>query len=327
MDAAAGSSAAGFVSMADASLTYLPAALLAILSVVLLILYLWNRSRLKRGRDLAEAEERRYAEDRAHNQIQLTSAAADRAQREGVDVSRVRELLREAEDRVKGRDFDRALGLARAAQQHLGLMREKSRPLADMHPSPDGQTPGSSEVGSPLPPTRYMAAAARALPEEPTNDVEEPVRPAPISKIPKNRLEAQFMLRLLEEEIEKARRTSPPKPEVDGAAEVKRQAEAAFGKTDYTEALRLSLKGRRQLGARLETLPLTKSSIPQGPAATGISEVEGGEKCPTCGRPNGPEDRFCRGCGTVLKGAKCPRCGATVTPQDQFCGSCGAPIT
>lgn len=48
--------------------------------------------------------------------------------------------------------------------------------------------------------------------------------------------------------------------------------------------------------------------------------------CPTCGKPFGPEQKFCTGCGTPRSAAQkkfCPECGAALKPGQAFCAGCG----
>ena len=47
--------------------------------------------------------------------------------------------------------------------------------------------------------------------------------------------------------------------------------------------------------------------------------------CPSCGRENAPEQKFCGECGAQL-GAVCPACQAPNPPENKFCGECGAPL-
>ena len=45
-------------------------------------------------------------------------------------------------------------------------------------------------------------------------------------------------------------------------------------------------------------------------------------KCPKCQTDNGPDDSFCRKCGTKLEMA-CAKCGRTIPPDSSFCPKCG----
>jgi adenylate cyclase len=50
--------------------------------------------------------------------------------------------------------------------------------------------------------------------------------------------------------------------------------------------------------------------------------------CPSCGRPNRPEARFCGACGAELETtAICERCGAENPPGQRFCDACGSPLS
>ncbi len=48
-------------------------------------------------------------------------------------------------------------------------------------------------------------------------------------------------------------------------------------------------------------------------------------RCPSCGAPARPGDRYCGRCGTEL-GHACPACGAAVKPGDLFCVRCGSTL-
>lgn len=49
--------------------------------------------------------------------------------------------------------------------------------------------------------------------------------------------------------------------------------------------------------------------------------------CPTCGRTNPDDSRFCRGCGRPLgSDVICPACGASNPPDSSFCNKCGQPL-
>ncbi len=62
--------------------------------------------------------------------------------------------------------------------------------------------------------------------------------------------------------------------------------------------------------------------------------ITSGLACPTCGKLNSPETKFCGGCGTKVEpipqkeatGAACPNCGVQNPDGTKFCGSCGTKI-
>jgi class 3 adenylate cyclase len=47
--------------------------------------------------------------------------------------------------------------------------------------------------------------------------------------------------------------------------------------------------------------------------------------CPSCGRANADDARFCASCGAALERG-CARCGAELAPDARFCSSCVAPV-
>ncbi|MBM3142205.1 MAG: hypothetical protein FJ005_04045 [Chloroflexi bacterium] len=49
------------------------------------------------------------------------------------------------------------------------------------------------------------------------------------------------------------------------------------------------------------------------------------QRCPNCGSPTAPGQRFCGGCGAQLSLA-CPQCRITVSPGTRFCPNCGAAL-
>lgn len=49
------------------------------------------------------------------------------------------------------------------------------------------------------------------------------------------------------------------------------------------------------------------------------------QRCPNCGSPIVPGQRFCGGCGAQLTLA-CPQCRITVSPGTRFCPNCGATL-
>jgi hypothetical protein len=72
-------------------------------------------------------------------------------------------------------------------------------------------------------------------------------------------------------------------------------------------------------------------AIAEAVAARAASIAASGVVCPNCGRPAGPEDRFCGRCGAALPEAEpavpeapaCPNCGRPHEPGDRFCAGCG----
>ncbi len=264
-----------------------------------------------------------FADDRAHNQIAFGRSQAERLSREGYDVSRATALLDQAERELARR---RNVDSVRSALEAQRVLRDLRNGGAVPWAPPPGATAPRSPPATPgfsaAPPAGPSGAPAGPL------GVRPEAEPAEMPRPPKNRMEAHFQMTLLVEEIARrgaAASTSGPFAE---AEKLRAGAQAAYAKGDYTEALRLALRGRRQLGSALETLP--PAPVKAGGAAPAPAEDTNGgtARCPTCGRVATPGDGFCRGCGGPMgRPSTCARCQAPLTPADTFCGRCGAPVS
>ncbi len=271
--------------------------------------YVLRRLRRRHLSDRDSAARPELASDRAYNRAAMARREADLLAAQGTDVGRARELLDLSDRSFRAREFDRAYELAQSAHETLVALRRA--------PGRAPTSPAPSALGAFPPSSRPVPASDAPLPGgvEPNGAASE----APSGRPPKNKLESHFQLRLLESDLERRGKT----PDTSGAAELLGQARTAFDREEYTEALRLALKGRRQLGAPVETLGKA------GPAgrATGApapSVAPNGERrCAKCGRAVVEGDAFCRGCGTPYPASTCPKCGAPRTPADGFCGRCG----
>jgi len=262
------------------------------------------------------------ASDRAFNRLSMARKEADLLERQGVDVAPARTLIGLSESSFGHREFDRAYELAQSAHEALVAARKglKSGPSLPLVAGPRDSTPSLPGSGSPLP-----APGGRSGASPP------PVPAAP--KVPKNRVESQFEIRLLEDDL--AKRGRPGKGGNAKAEALRTEAQAAYDRADYTEAFRLALRGRREVGGHVETLapgpvPASEGGLGSGGPLTAGSRpgleaerLAGSERCPQCGHPNLPSDAFCRGCGASRVPAACPQCGATRGAIDTFCGRCG----
>lgn len=258
-----------------------------------------------------------YVDDRSYNQIRMARSEADILRGRGVDVRRADALLEEAESAMSRRDYSNAYTTAHHAHELL----VKLQPLP-------------AAMGAPLMPTAPVvgprpATLLSAAPDDPVT----PLAPdgsesAPSVRLEKNQAESRFQLSILRDELQ--RRASPAdttsgRPQAEA---VQRDAEAAYAKGAYTDALRLALKARRTLGARIETLPPPTARA--APPPSGGGGTEGSDTttpCPQCGRAMRADDKFCRGCGAPRMTSNCPRCHQPTTAADVFCANCGSPLT
>ncbi len=98
-------------------------------------------------------------------------------------------------------------------------------------------------------------------------------------------------------------------------------------KQHAAETLRALDRWEAEADAQLERL--IERELKQRRAAARAT----GLRCPTCGRPAEPEDRFCAACGAALPepsvataALACPACGHGYEVGDRFCAGCGAAI-
>jgi hypothetical protein len=292
------------------------AVLIAISAVVLV--YLLRRIR-ERRRQLDDdlAADREVLKDRAYNSVRLAAAELKVLEQDGLDVSDPRGLVSRAERALAAGDNFHAIQLGRDAQSMLiRLRREGTLPVSagPDPPAPEPVAPEPADLPREAEPLRLAGGA--------------PARnPAP----------ARFQLSLLREEIDLTEERAPGQPAIVEALRLEAQAEAALANGEDTKALRLALRGRRTLGARVESLPPPTPLAPSAPPATSET-LEGtgpspgpaapsAAPCPSCGKPGKPGDVFCRYCGSAFGRTRCPRCQAAMDPEDRFCPRCGSPTS
>ncbi|MCI4360622.1 MAG: zinc ribbon domain-containing protein, partial [Thermoplasmata archaeon] len=296
--------------------------------------YLWIRLRRQRAQLANEpTPSREQLEDRAFNQIQIARAAAERLERSGVDLGGVPTLLDNAEKARARGDPDTATALARSAQE--SLVRLRTTPASRVPVTGgDSGAPGASALPSaPSPDGAWMNAPTGAGPVAAEFDPTPPE--APVGRLPKNKAESRFQLSLLDEEVRKAEATAPAAAATTESRHIHDDGRSAFDRGDYTEALRLGLRGRRRVGGRLETLAPSRATQSEpgdddvAPPPSSPPDRSGQGVPPTCGSCGAPlkaSDGFCRACGTPRHGARCAKCGESLSGTDKFCGVCGTSI-
>ncbi|MFI5415127.1 MAG: zinc ribbon domain-containing protein, partial [Candidatus Lutacidiplasmatales archaeon] len=158
---------------------------------------------------------------------------------------------------------------------------------------------------------------------------EMPPADPPAPRLAKNRAESRFQIGLLNEELAEAAQTRPADSAVPDAQKASAEAQSAYDRAEYTDAMRLALRGRRKLGTRIESLPPPNTRIPPTPPAmvpVALDGPAGTAPCIQCGRPLKAADRFCRSCGTPKAPTACPSCGTSIELGDRFCPACGVTI-
>jgi len=294
--------------------------------VIALLLYTLRRLKERRAQLLGELRDRpEFVQDRAFNRIAMARREADVLARQGSDVSGPREQIAQAQAAFDSMNYDRAYELAQQAHEKLVNARSDGRAL------PAAARPAATPVASPSPAPRPSTAAVVASAASLSGI---PAMAAVPSNLPKNRVESQFQLRLLDQDLDTARSKSPSNPALPLTQQIRADAGTAFDRGDYTEAFRLALRGRRTIGGSVESLP--PATVASASAAAGEAErpgmdagrsaeiAAGAERCAQCGYPALPGDSFCRGCGEPRASVSCPQCGAARQPADTFCGRCGS---
>lgn len=283
-----------------------------------LLLYLLRRLRHRREKLLTDLQDRpELNQDRAFNRLAMARREAQILAGQGLDVRRAQELIAEAQGAFDTRQYDRAYRVAQSAHEALVNARQSGARL-----------PTEARPASPTPSTVTPSAVAAVAATPPSS-------PPPSPAIPKNRAESQFQIRLLSDELNGLpQRRAKDHSAVDATA-LRDQASGAFDRGDYAEAFRLALRGRRTLGATVESLPpavvpVVGERTPVAGAADAevtAATVASAERCPDCGYPALAGDAFCRGCGRPRTALTCGTCGAPRARDEPFCGRCGTRFT
>ncbi len=81
----------------------------------------------------------------------------------------------------------------------------------------------------------------------------------------------------------------------------------------------------REAEAQIQTL----KEEPTSPEAASAAPSANAAVCPSCGKQNPADTRFCSDCGSKIEAPaerKCPVCGAVVAPGVKFCSGCGTKV-
>ncbi|MCI4365485.1 MAG: zinc ribbon domain-containing protein [Thermoplasmata archaeon] len=290
-------------------------AVAAILAVVVIAIFLVVARRLRARRDQIVTElagKPALVQDRAFNRLAMARREAEILARTGTDTSRALDLIAQSQGAFDTHQYPRAYELAQSAHEALVVAR------------------GRVARG---PPTTSEVSLGRPPPSS-TRSTSPVVASAPAPGLPRNRVESQFQLHLLEQELLNARTSHPTQGGTLEATKLQGEAQTAFDRADFTDAFRLALRARRSIGGKVEALApqgrTARSTVAGGNPLDPVAAAEraaSADRCPACGYPTLPDDTFCRGCGTPRVAATCSACGGPRSPGDTFCGRCGQPLT
>lgn len=241
--------------------------------------------------------------DDIYNQI-ITSQAVARALRERGSDTRAAELtLIEAEAAYQRRSYTEAKS---AAERAKSLLKD-AKPANDLLSS--------------------LATVKAADSEgERREDLEVPFQEA--KKLPQNYMESKFMISSVKDEAEEQEKAGK---DVSAVRQNLAAANEAFGRADYTGALKYALRAKRGLEPEVDICPPAEAKVTDlaGTEKIPMTKVvkQAAIKCAFCGTEMESDDLFCRKCGKKVElRILCPQCDKEVAPDDAFCRKCGAPL-
>ncbi|MEI6796813.1 MAG: zinc ribbon domain-containing protein [Methanomassiliicoccales archaeon] len=264
---------------------------IVVLIVLLVVVVYFELRYLRRKRNQGFDED--VAQDEAYNHILATKAASEAVSRQGKATYKADALLLRAEVEFKSGDYVKAEETVKAAKDALAQSVDKllaPPPMREREKEPEAE--------------------------------QETVHA--IKKLPKDYLEAKFMISKAADDVAEAQKEGR---DVVEATKLLEGARAAFASEDYTMALKKSLNSSKWIGQKLpeeapskEAATETRTIIAEKPH---LLEQLAERRC-SCGNILSTDDNFCRRCGAKIpRPYDCPGCGDRVEPDDQFCRRCG----
>jgi predicted lipid-binding transport protein (Tim44 family) len=264
---------------------------IVVLIIVLVIVVYFELRFLRRKRNQGFDED--IAQDEAYNHILAAKAASEAISRQGKDTYRADAMLMRAEAEFKSGDYVKADETVKAAKDALAQSVDKL-----LAPPPVRERERDKD------------------PEAETGTVHA------VKKLPKDYLEAKFMISKAADDVAEAQREGR---DVVEATKLLEGAREAFAAEDYTLALKKSLNSSKWIGQKVpeekvEAAVEKKVIVAEKPH---LLEPAAEKKC-ACGNALSTDDNFCRRCGAkVPRAYDCPGCGDRVEADDQFCRRCG----
>ena len=231
-------------------------------------------------------------EDQAHNAIVTTRAISSTLARGGVRSGEAIELLRKAERAKAAGSHREAIDYASSAKGALLKEKQRQRQMGDVSKMP-------KELTDSAPPS-----------EETTKEKLQ-------KEIPKNFMQAKFMLSFAQKAIDEGVREGRSMAE---AGRLLSLAQKSFDDRDYDSCLKLGVQVRRAAESiAIEMEPKQAVVVSVAPETKMFS-------CRSCGASLMAGDTFCRKCGVKVELAVCPSCGTIPRKGDSFCRKCGVTL-
>jgi cbb3-type cytochrome oxidase subunit 3 len=272
----------------------------AITAVVLLIIaiaVIYFELRLMRRRREARASDDGL-DDQAHNAIITTRAIASSMERGGVRSMEARELIRKAERAGAAGNSRAAIDYAASAREVLMKEKQRHRQMGDLIKLPTTETPP-------------------AAPEETTKEKLQ-------KELPKNYLQAKFMLTFAQTAIDERVKEGG---DVAEATRLLAIARKAFDEKDYDASLKHGVQARKAAEELvIEITDVRVTEVPGAASTPGIEMQSTTLACRSCGASLSLDDMFCRKCGVKVELAMCPSCGTKPVAGDAFCRKCGVAL-
>lgn len=294
--------------------------LIAVLAIVM-IFVLYFEARVMRGKT-KDARKASMKKDEAYNSILTTRSVMNVVERQGRDVSAVKEHLSNAKDAMTRGEYESCMRLCDKAKEEL--TRAKCAPAArSRQPQNEEESQDHLEKFA-----ESILAASKATPSTRGDEYKG-------TKLSDdkggNYMSAKFEMNTARSEISRA---AAEGRDVFKAERLAQEADSVFASGDYTRALSLALKARKAAGtgAQTEAIPLRATrdeNIPEPPPdVEDVEEMETASgRCHRCGAPMHSDDTFCPKCGAkAVKERRCPGCGVEPREGDSFCRKCGSRI-
>ncbi len=263
--------------------------LIVALALLILIPYLVFKYLGRRRSKIDKIDD---TKDQAYNALITTRAIMSNMERSGVRSDQAKNLLRQAEEARAGGDHAAVIELAESARNVLIKEKQRQKQIGDMAKLSD---------------TRQ------------TKQEQEPTTKEKLEKeVPKNYIQAKFMLSVVQRTIEDSQ---GQERDVTEAARFLALARKSFDEKDYDSSLKYGVQAKKMTEEVIIEIKPGETTIP----ATLTVEATP-SSCVSCGTPIKAGDTFCRKCGVKIEVLDCPSCGTRPREGDTFCRKCGVTL-